>query len=160
VRGEAIPLATDGCAAVTFGLPLSAMALAWARFGAATEPAPARLRAAMTAHPDLVAGTGRLCTELMAALPGRVLAKVGAAGIYCAALPELSLGVAIKVADGDSEVSPPALLAVLAAVLERAGLTDRYDLGPVARHATQPILNTRGTRVGTLRAAGVLRFHD
>jgi L-asparaginase II len=160
VRGEAIPIATDGCAAVTFGLPLSAMALAWARFGAATEPAPLRLRAAMSAHPDLVAGTGRLCTELMAALPGRVLAKIGAAGIYCATLPELGLGVALKVADGDSEVSPPALLAVLSAVIERAGLTAQYDLARVAHHATQPILNTRGARVGTLRAAGVLRFHD
>jgi L-asparaginase II len=160
VRGEAIPIATDGCAAVTFGLPLSAMALAWASFGAGEEPAAVRLRAAMTKHPDLVAGTGRLCTELMAALPGRVLAKVGAAGIYCAALPALGLGIALKVADGDSEVSPLALLAVLAAVLERAGVADRYDLGPVAHHATQPILNTRGARVGTLRAAGVLRFHD
>lgn len=160
IRGEAIPLATDGCAAVTFGLPLSAMALAWAQFGSDTGPAPARLRAAMTAHPDLVAGTGRLCTELMGALPGRVLAKVGAAGIYCAALPELGLGVALKVADGDSDVSAPALLAVLGAVLERAGAGARYDLGPVAHHAAQPILNTRGTRVGMLRAAGVLRFHD
>jgi L-asparaginase II len=114
----------------------------------------------MSAHPDLVAGTGRLCTELMAALPGRVLAKIGAAGIYCAALPELDLGVAVKVADGDSEVSPSALLAVLAGVLERAGVAAQYDLAPVAHHATQPILNTRGVRVGTLRAAGVLRFHD
>jgi L-asparaginase II len=114
----------------------------------------------MSAHPGLVAGTGRLCTELMAALPGRVLAKVGAAGIYCASVPELGLGIALKVADGDSEVSPPALLAVLAAVVERAGLTPGYDLAPVANHATQPILNTRGVRVGALRAAGVLRFHD
>jgi L-asparaginase II len=160
VRGEAIPIATDGCAAVTFGLPLSAMALAWARFGAATDAAPARLRAAMSEHPDLVAGTGRLCTELMRALPGQVLAKIGAAGIYCATLPELGYGVALKVADGDTEVAPLALLAVLAGVLERAGLTARYDLAPVAHHATQPILNTRGVRVGMLRAAGVLRFHD
>ena len=160
VRAQTIPVATDGCAAVTFALPLSAMALAWARFGTDTGPAPARLRAAMTAHPDLVAGTGRLCTELMAAHPGRVLAKVGAAGIYCAALPELGVGVALKVADGDSEVSAPALLAGLAAVLQHAGAAARYDFEPVAHHAARPILNTRGTRVGTLRAAGVLRFHD
>ncbi|HKT61497.1 MAG TPA: asparaginase, partial [Gemmatimonadales bacterium] len=142
------------------GLPLIAMARAWAQFGAAPDLAPARLRSAMAKHPELVAGTGRLCTELMAALPGRVLAKIGAAGIYCAALPELGLGIALKVADGDSEVSSLALLAVLAAVLERAGVAGRYDLGPLAHHAAQPILNTRGTRVGALRAAGALRFHD
>jgi len=160
IRAQAIPIATDGCAAVTFGLPLSAMALAWARFGTDAAPAAARLRAAMSAHPDLVAGTGRLCTELMAALPGRVLAKIGAAGIYCAALPELGVGVALKVADGDSEVSAPALLAVLSAVLQRAGVAARYDFAPVAPHISRPILNTRGARVGTLRTAGGLRFHD
>jgi L-asparaginase II len=160
IRAEAIPTGTDGCTAVTFALPLSAMALAWARLGVDDAPAPARLRAAMTAHPDLVAGTGRLCTELMAALPGRVLAKVGAAGIYCAALPALGLGIALKVADGDSEVSAPALLAVLAAVIEHAGAAERHDLTAVASHAGRPIVNTRGARVGTLRAAGGLRFHD
>jgi L-asparaginase II len=159
IRPEAIPTATDGCAVVTFGLPLSAMALAWARLGADPADGPRRIREAMTMHPDLIAGTGRLCTELMTALPGRVLAKVGAAGIYCAALPELGLGVALKVADGDSEVSGVALLAALAAVIEQAGFTGRYDFGPVAPHGNRPVLNTRGARVGMLRAAGVLRFH-
>jgi L-asparaginase II len=160
VRPEAIPTATDGCAAVNFALPLSAMALAWARFGTEDAPAAARLRGAMTGHPDLVAGSGRLCTELMAALPGRVLVKVGAAGIYCAALPRLGLGVALKVADGDSDVSPHALLAVLAGLSERAGVTEQYDLTPVAHHMGRAILNTRGARVGAVRATGALRFHD
>jgi len=160
IRAEAIPTATDGCAAMTFALPLSAMALAWARFGVEEGPAPARLRNAMTAHPELVAGTGRLCTELMAALPGQVLAKVGAAGIYCAALPERGVGVALKVADGDSEVSPLALLAVLSALVEREGLASTSDFSPLAHHAARPILNTRGVPIGTLRATGGLRFYD
>jgi len=114
----------------------------------------------MTAHPELVAGTGRLCTELMAALPGQVLAKVGAAGIYCAALPERGVGVALKVADGDSEVSPLALLAVLSALVEREGLASTSDFSPLAHHAARPILNTRGVPIGTLRATGGLRFYD
>jgi L-asparaginase II len=152
--------ATDGCAAVTFGLPLTAMAGAWARFGAAAEPGAARLRTAMTAHPDLVAGTGRLCTELMAAWPGRVLAKVGAAGVYCAALPGLELGIALKVADGDSAAAAPALLAVMRALLGHAGVEPGYDFTPVESHAKRPIVNTRGTTVGAVRAAGALRFRD
>jgi L-asparaginase II len=96
----------------------------------------------------------------MAASRGRVLAKVGAAGIYCAALPELGLGVALKVADGDTTATATALLAVLGAVVERAGTTDRYALDAVAGHAERAILNTRGARVGAVRAAGALRFHD
>ena len=155
-----IHTATDGCAAVTFALPLTAMAGAWARFGSAAAPGPVRLRAAMTAHPELVAGTSRLCTELMAACRGRVLAKVGAAGIYCAALPELRLGLALKVADGDSAASAPALLAVLRALLTRAGLGRDCESAAVESHAERPITNTRGTTVGAIRAAGTLRFHD
>lgn len=155
---DTIATATDGCAAVTFALPLSAMALAWARLGAADDPAATRLRAAMTAHPELVAGRGRLCTDLMAALPGRVLAKVGAAGIYCAALPELGLGVALKIADGDSDVSGTALLAVLEQVVACAGASGHYEFDGVSAHAERPIINTRGARVGGVRAAGRLRF--
>jgi L-asparaginase II len=160
IRAEAIPTGTDGCAVVTFGLPLSAMAAAWARFGAEPTEGPRRIREAMTAHPDLVAGTGRLCTDLMGALPGRVLAKIGAAGVYCAALPELRLGVALKVADGDSEVSGVALLAALEGIVEHAGAAGRFDFAAVAAYGAHPVLNTRGARVGTLRAAGALRFHD
>jgi L-asparaginase II len=158
VRAGAIPTAVDGCTTVTFGLPLTAMAQAWARLGGSDEAAPSRIRQAMTARPDLVAGTGRLCTELMTALPGRVLAKIGAAGIYCAAVPPLGLGVALKVADGDSEVSGVALLAVLALVTNRVA-PGAFDWSVVSGHAARPILNTRGDRVGSLRSAGLVRFH-
>ena len=155
---DRIGTATDGCTAVTFALPLGAMATAWARLGRDAEPGPARLRAAMAAHPELVAGSGRLCTELMAASAARVLAKVGAAGVYCAAIPELGLGVALKVSDGDSESASVALLAVLEVLLARAGLERMYDPAAVARHGTRPVLNTRGDAVGMVRAAGALRF--
>jgi L-asparaginase II len=158
VRAAAIPTAVDGCTTVTFGLPLTAMAQAWARLGGSSEAAPSRLRRAMTARPDLVAGTGRLCTELMTVMPGQVLTKIGAAGIYCAAVPPLGLGVALKVADGDSEVSGVALLAVLAAVSHRVA-PGAFDWAPLAAHAARPILNTRGGRVGSLRSAGLMRFH-
>jgi L-asparaginase II len=93
-------LGVDGCTAVCFGLPLVAMATAYARLGTSEEAAARRLREAMWAHPELVAGTGRLCTELMTACRGSVLAKVGAEGIYSAALPALGLGVTVKVEGG------------------------------------------------------------
>ena len=153
-------LAVDGCTAVCFGLPLQAMATAYARFGVSEEPAARRLREAMVAHPELVAGTGRLCTELMAAARGAVVAKVGAEGIYSAALPALGLGVALKVEDGDMRCSPPALLAVLRQVREHFA-----SRGPVPipleglAHHVEPVLrNTRGEVTGSLRATGALRF--
>jgi L-asparaginase II len=132
------------------------MATAYARFGVSDEPAARRLREAMLAHPELVAGTGRLCTELMAAAKGAVLAKVGAEGVYCAALPALGLGVALKVEDGDGRCSPPALLAVLRQVGERRGFS--LPEAGLGHHAEPPLRSTRGELTGSLRATGTLRF--
>jgi L-asparaginase II len=154
---DALKLGVDGCTAVCFGLPLRAMATAYARLGASAEPAARRLREAMVAHPELVAGTGRACTDLMAAARGAVVAKVGAEGIYCAALPALGLGVALKVEDGDMRCSPPALLAVLRQVGERRGLS--LPVAELGQHAEPVLRTTRGEPVGELRARGALRFH-
>ena len=96
----------------------------------------------------------------MAALPHKGAREGRRGGVYCAALPELGLGVALKVTDGDSDASAPALLAVLRFLSQYAGGARALDLAPVADHAERPIVNTRGARVGTVRAAGGLRFHD
>ena len=54
----------------------------------------------MTAHPENVAGHGQLVTDLMAISDGRVVAKSGAEGLICLAVPERELGIAIRVIDG------------------------------------------------------------
>ncbi|MFP2910394.1 asparaginase [Pyxidicoccus sp. 3LFB2] len=154
---EALRLGVDGCTAVCFALSVRAMATSYARFGVSSEPAARRLREAMVAHPELVAGTGRPCTDIMSAARGAVVAKVGAEGIYCAALPALGLGVALKVEDGDMRCSPPALLSVLRQVGERRGLS--LPVSELRQHAEPVLRTTRGEPVGELRATGALRFH-
>ncbi|HJR33562.1 MAG TPA: asparaginase [Gemmatimonadales bacterium] len=157
-----IQTAPDGCTAVCFALPLRNMALAYARLGAATEGAAFGVARAMMKHPLLVAGTGRLCTDLMTEWPGNVIAKVGADGIYCAALRWVNLGIALKVEDGDTRAAPVALLEVMRQVLERPPTASAgfYSLDRLAGHARQPIVNTRGVTTGELRPAGSLRFSD
>jgi len=154
---DGIELGVDGCTTVCFGLPLRAMALAYARFGASEEPVAVRVREAMLAYPQLVGGTGRLCTDLTREADGRVLAKIGAEGVYSAAWPALGLGIALKVMDGDMRSAPVALLGLL------KQLAARYDadlpLDSLARHAEPAIRNTRREVTGVLRAAGELRFH-
>jgi L-asparaginase II len=85
-----------------------------------------------------------------------VIAKVGAAGVYGAALLEEGLGVALKVEDGDTTAARPALLAVLRALVGEAG----FPLEGLRGHGEIPIRNTRGIQVGTLRAEGTLHGLD
>lgn len=159
VPGEEIALSVDGCTTVCYGLPLSAMALAWARFGASALPAPIRIREAMLAHPFLVAGSGRPCTAMMVAWPGDVIAKIGAEGVYGAALPRLGLGVALKIEDGDMRASAIATIAVIRHLLGRAGPAEPGDLAMQLRDwIAPPIVNTRGETTGEDTATGALVF--
>lgn len=154
---DAVRLGVDGCRAVCFALSLRGMATSYARLGASPDAAAKRMREAMLAHPELVAGTGRSCTDIMLAARGAVVAKVGAEGIYCAALPSLGLGLALKVEDGDARCSPPAVLSVLRQVAERKGLS--LPLSDLAHHGQPVLRTTRGEPVGELRATGALRFN-
>jgi len=149
--------AVDGCTTVCFGLPLRHMALAYARLGASLEPAAIRVREAIATHPELIGGTRRLCTDLIRESRGAVLAKVGAEGVYCAALPHAGLGVALKVIDGDMRSSQVALLGVLAQVDPAGALSPVLEA--LSGYATPAIHNTRRAQTGVMRAAGTLRFH-
>jgi len=157
VAPESIVLGVDGCTTVCFAMPLRPMAMAYARLGVSEEPAAVRVRNAMLTHPELVGGTRRLCTELIRASGGRILAKIGAEGVYSAAWPELGLGLTLKVADGDMRSAQVALVGVL------TRLASRFDAGfpltELASYAEMQNRNTRQEATGSLRATGDLRFH-
>ena len=154
-------LGVDGCTTVCYGLPLDAMARAWARFGTSNAPLPRRLREAMLAHPFLVAGTGRPCTQMMETWPGQVIAKIGADGVYGAALPELGLGVAIKVEDGDMRASALVMVAVIRELFLRAGRVESADLeNRLSGLVSPPIRNTRGEQTGHHAVIGALVFSE
>ncbi|RKG95724.1 asparaginase [Corallococcus sp. CA053C] len=153
---DAFVKGVDGCLAVAFALSLRAMATAWARFGISEDPSARRLREAMLAHPELVGGKGRACTDMLTAFRGEAVVKIGAEGVYCAALPRARLGVALKVEDGDARCAAPALLAVLGAVAAQQNLT--LPMTGLEHHAEPRLFNTRGEVTGTLRAVGELGF--
>lgn len=146
----------DGCTALCFGLPLTGMATSYARLARSSERDAATLRDAMTAHPMLVAGTGRFCTEIMSAWPGGIIAKVGAEGVYSAALLDEGIGIALKVEDGDMRSAPVALMGVLRALVTAGRGAEALDR--LARREALPTRNTRGEVTGVLRHAGALRF--
>ena len=110
--------ATDGCGVPTFAAPLADLAAAAARLaarGGAADP-PGRIFGAMTAHPYMVAGAGRLCTRLMEEERGRLFVKDGTEGVYLAGDASRGVGVALKVEDGAVRAADPALLRVLGVV--------------------------------------------
>jgi L-asparaginase II len=151
VPEEEIGTAVDGCGVVAFGLPLTAMAAAMARLVAAAgqgEPGPARIVGAMAGHPFLVGGSGRLCTRLIEVTNGRVLAKVGAEGVYAAADRGRQVGLAVKARDGARRAAEVALLAVL----EALDLITSEELEALARWARPEVRNTRYEVVGEVRA--------
>ena len=155
---DAIGTAVDGCGVVCFAVPLFAMALSFARFAGAAgrgEGAAAVVRA-MTSHPFLVGGTGRLCTALMESTGERLFVKTGAEGVYCAGVPGLGLGLALKVADGTKRASDVALVRVL----EEMGLLEADQLGALQAHRSPTVLNTRGEEVGRIVAGFRLEAGD
>jgi len=154
--GEHSPChAIDGCSAPNFATTMHGLARAMAFFaaarpdgGALRNRAAGRLTQAMLAHPDLVAGEGRACTELMRAMGGTVAVKTGAEGVFVAILPGRGLGVAVKIEDGATRASEAAITGLLV----RLGVLDPAH--PAARRRLgDPIRNWRGIETGEIRLA-------
>ncbi|MEO5510423.1 MAG: asparaginase [Longimicrobiales bacterium] len=152
ISERAIATAVDGCAVVTFGLSVEVLARTFARFATAARRnngMAARVVQAMVQNPAVVAGTNRLCTALVEATHGRIFAKVGAEGVYCAGVPGAELGIALKVEDGAGRAAETALLAVL----HQLGVLSSEELGGLQQWVTPQIRNTRGERVGYIDAS-------
>jgi L-asparaginase II len=145
--------AIDGCSVPTWAIPLDNLARGFAKFGSGQGLAPARatavarLRKACAQKPWHVAGTGRFCTEIMAIFGARVFVKTGAEGVYCGALPELGLGIAIKCDDGAGRAAQAIMAALIARFLPMSD-AERTALAPLV----QPVLrNWNGFEVGAIK---------
>jgi len=151
---------TDGCSIPTYAIPLRHLAHAFAKVAtgaglrAGQARAAGRLRAAVARAPQMVAGTGRFDSRVMAHFGARVFCKVGAEGMYCAALPESGLGVAIKMDDGNTARGAEV---VMAALIERLLPLSDADAGVLRAWSDAPLVNWNGIEVGRLRAAAALR---
>lgn len=159
---ESIPLGVDGCSVPLFRLPLHELALAYARLLGKRRPewtkeedaARRKVAAAMTAAPEMVAGTGRFTTRVMRAFGGALVAKEGAEAVYAmAASPRLAaayggvVGIALKLEDGGERGRDVASVSALA----QLGLLDARATAALRRDATRPVLSVRGARVGSVR---------
>ncbi len=100
------PFERDGCSVPTWSFPLENLALGFSKIGdpgalsVSHAVACDILYGSIVRNPYMVAGAGRYCSAAMLAGGGRIFVKVGAEGVYCAAVPEFGLGIALKCDDG------------------------------------------------------------
>lgn len=155
------PRGTDGCSIPTYAIPLRQLAHGFARaatgvgLSAGHAAAAKRLRRAVAKAPFMVGGSGRFDTLVMEALGERVFCKVGAEGVYCAALPEAGLGIALKVDDGNTARACEVAMATLIEGLVSSETQAQRDLLAALSNVT--LRNWRGIEVGRLSAHEALR---
>jgi L-asparaginase II len=155
VTGEAVAgWGIDGCSAPNFAISLAGLARAMQAFAVATGRGDARDRAmhrlarAMASYPELVAGEGRACTELMRAMGHKVAIKTGAEAVFVAILSEQGLGIALKITDGGTRGAEAAITALLV----RAGVLDPAQPAAQKRLGGK-LTNWRGLETGWVQAA-------
>ena len=98
-----------------------------------------------------MAGEGRACTNLMRAMGGKVAIKTGAEAFFIAIIPELKMGVALKIEDGGTRAAECAI----AAILVKLGVLEA-DHPETLKYLNAPIRNRRDLITGYVRAAPAL----
>ncbi|MGO4566119.1 asparaginase [Rhizobium sp. 2YAF20] len=143
---------TDGCSIPSYAVPLKGLAHGFARMATGTGLEPLRAKAsrrlfeACMAEPFYVAGTGRACTKLMEVAPDRIFAKTGAEGVFCAAIPQQGIAIALKCDDGASRAAEAIVMATLARFFEKGG---DVHAGLMAM-ANKSLSNWNGIHVGDI----------
>jgi L-asparaginase II len=112
---------------------------------AAGDPACTRVLRAVSAHSDMVGGQDRYCTDMMQAVQGRAIGKLGADGIYCMGIPERGWGVAIKIDDGATGPQ----YNVAQGILNALGICSASNQDLLADYLDTPIRNCKGVCTGT-----------
>lgn len=116
VGQDGILLGGDGCGVPSFAIPLRSLATGFARLATGERlsgvlaKACGRVRRSMKNNPYLVAGTGRLDTQLMEDTD--LVVKGGAEGVFACGSPE-GWSLALKITDGASRAVRPAALSML-----------------------------------------------
>lgn len=153
-----LKMGIDGCSAPNYAMPLWRLAYGYARLASGLQDAEfgasfVQLRDAMTAHPDLVSGTGRNDLAFMQAGRGDWVSKVGADGVQVVGSKSRSEAFALKIIDANK----PALYAASVEVMEQLGWLDNAQREALAPWRAVPIVNARGLTVGERRTVFTLQ---
>lgn len=149
---------TDGCSIPTWAAPIRGFAQGFAKMATGEglpdnfAGAARRIFDAATSHPELVAGTGHLDTEVMRAFKGRVMQKGGAEGVQCGAIRDKGWGYCLKIDDGNMDASRAAVATLLLAIAN----PDEAQRHTLNRYAMHIVRNVRNFDVGLTRATSTM----
>ncbi len=141
----------DGCSAPNYPLPVRQLALGFKKLASA-EGSDAkvgstvkRIRDAVFTHPFMVSGEKRFDYDLMRSFPNNVICKIGAEAIEAIGFGEPTIGICVKILDGNTRALGP----VCVEVLKQLGLMGNIDRFPhLKRHERPVILNNRDLETG------------
>jgi L-asparaginase II len=155
---EALKMGIDGCSAPNYAMPLASLARAYARLASGEADTEfgrsfAHLAEAMTAHPELVSGTGRNDLDFMRAGRGDWVSKAGADGVQVVGSRSRGQAVAVKIADG----SKMAVCAATVAVLDQLGWLDERQREELRPWRAEVVASIRGAAVGARRPVFTLQ---
>jgi L-asparaginase II len=148
---------TDGCSAPNYAMPLSKLALCFARLASGTQDTEfgehfALLANAMSQHPAMVSGTGRNDLAFTQAGRGDWITKIGADGVQVIASISRREAIAIKVISAHM----PALYAAAVETMDQLGWLDAQQSELLEPWRHQTLLNARGKQVGEVGPVFVL----
>ena len=148
---ETIPTEIDGCSAPTPFMTLETIAGLFQTLAAGNEPELKRVFKAMCSCPDLVGGSNHFDTNFIKALTGRGVTKVGGESVRGIALKTQdkgSVGIAIKILDGNFRALPVATMKLL----EHLELLTEKELQNLDKFRTKILKNHNQIEIGRIEA--------
>ena len=150
-----IIIGTDGCGVPVHGMPLYNAALAFSKF-TFTDDLQHELKSAcdkifdsMNENPEMVAGSGGFCTELIKHTNGKLIGKIGADGVYCLAVKGMDVGIAIKIEDGNMNRAVPP---VVMRCLEELNVLTTSEMEALKNFRHEHLKNSLGETIGKVNA--------
>jgi L-asparaginase II len=148
-----MPMGIDGCSAPNYALPLAHLARGFARLSTGERDtrfgeAFGQIAQAMTAHPELVSGTGRNDLAFMRAGRGDWVTKIGADGVQVVASRSRGQALALKISDGNKL----ALYAATVEALDQLGWLDDAQREALRPWRQETIASVKGAPVGERKA--------
>lgn len=118
----------DGCGIPSYQISLEKLALGTSRLACPVslgrwQGVAERVNESLRKYPLMIGGTDSFASKVIQDTGGRVLAKIGAEGVYTVWMPEEQLGFAMKVEDGN----PRGAEAVISALLNEYGYSISYS---------------------------------